>query len=243
MISLYNISKIHKVANEENAALKNITFSFNRGDFIAITGPSGSGKTTLMDIICMITRPTYGKYVFENTDVSLMSEADISNMRVNKIGILFQATNLIPELTVCQNMEIPLLYKGLGVAQRREKVELMLDYLGLSNYINVKPGEINRSKQQIAALGRSLMNDPDLIVADEPTGDVDSITAEEILGIFQKINAAGKTIVYVTHDIDVARHAKRVVCLKDGELVKDVILAKPINSAEVLMNLRQKQNE
>lgn len=236
MISLYNISKVHKLSDEERSAVKNITFTIEEGDFVAITGPSGSGKTTLMDIICMIDRPTFGKYVFQTIDVSLMNENEVNKLRNEKIGIVFQASKLIPEFTVYQNMEIPLMYRGIQPNVRREKVNEVMSYLGIPDLVSLKPGEINRGKQQIIAIGRALLNEPDLIVADEPTGDVDSKTSEEILHIFQKLNAKGKTIIYVTHDIDVARHAKRVICLKDGMVIKDITLAKPINSLEILNN-------
>lgn len=240
MISLYNISKIHKVAHEEYSAIKNITLSIQKGDFVSLTGASGSGKSTLLDILSMVDRPTFGKFVFDNADVSLMDDDDLTKLRNSKIGIVYQSSNLIQEFNILQNMQIPLLYKGIQAAERKQIVLEMLSEFGIIDKQNVLPADLTRGEQQTVAIARALLNKPGVLILDEPTGNLDSVTSEEIIHILQRLNnQGGLTIILATHDIDIARHAKRVIAIKDGLILKDVTLTNPIIASDVLNKMRQ----
>jgi putative ABC transport system ATP-binding protein len=233
MINLYSISKIYHAENRECVGLKNITLSIQKGDFVAITGRDGSGKSTLMDILAMLERATFGKYVFENEDISLMDEDHVTRIRNSKVGVLYQKPNFIEGLSLYQNLELPLLYRGIDSKEREKIIEKNLEGLGLQEKINFKIGTLTRGNQQLFALCRALLNEGNLILADEPTGDLDTLQTEEMLGIFQSLNAKGMTIVYATNDIDIARHAKRVILLRDGLLTKDISLNNPLSAREI----------
>ncbi len=241
MINLYNISKTYNVENHEYVGIKNVTLTIQKGDFVAITGRTGSGKTTLMDIISMIDRPTFGKYVFENADISLMDEDAITKMRGKKVGHMYQKPNFIDGFTVYQNLETPFLYKNDSQSDVKGKITKVLEDLKISDKINAKINSLSRKNQQLLALARALLSSENLIIADEPTGDLNSFETEIVLEELQRLNAKGVTIVIVTDDIDIARHAKRVILLKDGIIEKDINLSNPLSARELTQKFTKGQ--
>jgi putative ABC transport system ATP-binding protein len=238
MMNLYNVSKIYHAENRDCIGLKNITISITKGDFVAITGRNGSGKSTLIDLLSMIDRPTFGKYVFENMDISLMDEDQTINLRKVMMGVLHQKPNFIEGLSLYQNLELPLIYRGIPSRERKNRIDKVLEELEIRDKINFKMDSLTRKNQQFFALSRALLSESNLIIADEPTGDLDTVETEEMLGVFQSLNAKGSTIIYATSDIDIARHAKRVVLLRDGILIKDINLNNPLSAREIKERLQ-----
>jgi putative ABC transport system ATP-binding protein len=222
MIELKGISKIYKSANVETLALKNISFNITDGEFVAIMGPSGSGKSTLMHIIGALDIPTEGEYILDDKDVSKMSEDELADIRREKIGFVFQAFNLLPRATAIRNVCLPLVYEGVPKSERVDRAKKALLSAGYDEerFYHLS-NQISGGQMQRIAIARALVNDPSLILADEPTGNLDSKTGDVVLATFQHLNDEGKTIVIITHELYVAEHARRIIHLIDGEIVED----------------------
>ncbi|HHW66833.1 ABC transporter ATP-binding protein [Defluviitalea raffinosedens] len=228
MIRIENLCKVYKNGKIEVQALKNISFSVVPGEFVAVMGASGSGKSTLMNILGCLDRSTSGSYFLDNVDISSLKDNDLALIRNLKIGFVFQAFNLLPKLTALENVELPMIYAGLKHKERKEKAMLALEKVGLSERMHHRPNELSGGQKQRVAIARALVNSPSILLADEPTGNLDSASSEEIMGIFQSLNAEGVTIVMVTHEPDVAQHTKRIVVFKDGEIISDHPVNDPI---------------
>jgi putative ABC transport system ATP-binding protein len=223
MIKLENISKIYKNVDIETPALKDINLEIKEGEFVAIMGSSGSGKSTLMHIIGCLDKPTVGKYFLEGKDVSVLNDEELAEIRKNKIGFVFQAYNLLPRVKVIEQIELPLIYAGVRVEERKNKaIEALKASAFPDNFWYHFPNQLSGGMQQRVAIARALVNNPVLILADEPTGNLDSKTGEIVLDTFQRLNFEfKKTIVLVTHEEYVAKHAERVVLIKDGVIIND----------------------
>lgn len=218
MIELKDINKFYVTGDETLHALKNINLKIDRGEFLAIMGPSGSGKSTLMKILGLLDKKFAGSYTFLDKEISSFSDDALSKFRNEKIGFVFQDFNLIKRLSIKENIEIPMLYRGFSIRDTKEKVIELLKKVNLDNKINKYPTELSGGQQQRISIARALINNPDIIIADEPTGALDSHTSKEIMGMFKELNSEGITIILITHDINVARQANRVMSIFDGEL-------------------------
>jgi len=220
LVEIHHLSKAYVRGGQRVPVLEDITLDIERGDFIALMGPSGSGKTTLLNLIAGIDKPDGGSLRVDGIDITTLGEADLADWRARHVGFIFQFYNLIPVLTARENVELPLMLTGLSRGERRERVELMLSVVGLADRMTHYPNELSGGQQQRVAIARAIVADPTLIVADEPTGDLDRVSAGEILDMMRRLNEElGKTIVMVTHDGNAARSAKRLVQLEKGELI------------------------
>jgi putative ABC transport system ATP-binding protein len=198
-----------------------VSLTIERGDFVAIMGASGSGKSTLMNIIGCLDVATHGRYLLDGTDVRLLDDGQLAEIRNRKIGFVFQSYNLIPRTTALHNVELPLVYAGTGAKARRQRALEALARVGLADRVSHVPSELSGGQQQRVAVARSIVTNPALILADEPTGNLDSVATEEVLQVFSQLNAEGRTVVMITHEGDVAAHVKRIVRLRDGEITDD----------------------
>jgi putative ABC transport system ATP-binding protein len=221
IIELNEITKSYTRGAEELQILRGITLHIAEGDFVAIIGPSGSGKSTLMNTIGLLDSPTSGSYNLDNVATEKMSDNGLADLRNRKIGFIFQQFNLLPRLTAMENVELPMIYAGIPAKQRREQAKRMLEKLGMGERGHHKPSELSGGQQQRVAIARALAISPSLILADEPTGALDSKTGIEVLALIKELNQQGNTIVLITHDHHIADNAKRVVALRDGEIVSD----------------------
>jgi putative ABC transport system ATP-binding protein len=219
--SIRDLHKDYVLSGETVHALRGVSFDVPEGDYISIMGPSGSGKSTLLNLLGCLDRPTSGSFQLGGEDVAAMDDDQLSETRATRIGFVFQSYNLLPALSVVENIEVPLYYSGrLHAAARRRCLELA-ELVGLGDRVEHRPSQLSGGQQQRVAIARSLVNDPRFILADEPTGNLDSSTAEEILSLLAKLNEEGRTIVMVTHEPDVAQHTRRTVVLRDGTLLSD----------------------
>ena len=203
-------------------ALRGVTFEIEPGDYISIMGPSGCGKSTMLNLLGCLDRPTAGRYLLGGEDVSQMDDDSLSGIRGSRLGFVFQSYNLIQQLTVVENIEIPLYYQSRDEEESRKAAETLAARVGLEERLNHKPFELSGGQQQRVAIARALVNDPLVILADEPTGNLDSTSGAEILKLFDELNEQGKTIILVTHDTNISRHARRAIHLRDGEIESDV---------------------
>ncbi|MCH7996689.1 MAG: ABC transporter ATP-binding protein [Chloroflexi bacterium] len=225
MIELENVSKLYHMGKVEVPALQHVTLSVRQGEMVAIMGPSGSGKSTLMNIIGCLDVPTSGRYLLEGEEVGRLGDNRLAEIRNHKIGFVFQTYNLLPRLTAVANVELPLLY-GNGQNRRRRSLEA-LERVGLGHRARHRPTELSGGEQQRVGIARALVKDPSILLADEPTGNLDSRSSYEIIGILQRLNQEGITVIIVTHEHDIAAYTRRVVSMLDGEVVKDEPVEQP----------------
>jgi putative ABC transport system ATP-binding protein len=221
VISVHSVSKTYRLGEIAVHALRGVTLQIERGDFVAIMGSSGSGKSTLMNILGCLDIPSGGRYEIDGVDVSEMDEDDLSDLRNRKIGFVFQSFNLVPRTSALVNVELPLAYAGLRGTERRRRAERALRSVGMSHRMGHEPAELSGGQQQRVAVARAIVTNPSLILADEPTGNLDSHSTEDVLAIFARLNEEGRTVVLITHEPDVAEQTKRVIRLSDGEVVED----------------------
>ena len=224
LIDIENVKKIYDLGAEKIHALDGVSLKIERGEYIAIMGPSGSGKSTIMNIIGCLDTPTSGSYHFEGEEVSQMDDNQLAGIRNEKIGFVFQTFNLLPRISSLQNVELPLIYGGVSLESRRDRASLVLEQVGLDDRMNHKPNELSGGQRQRVAVARALANEPSIILADEPTGNLDSKTGEEIMVLFNQIHDAGNTIILVTHEEYIAENANRIIRLHDGLIASDEVV-------------------
>jgi putative ABC transport system ATP-binding protein len=229
MIELENVTKIYKMGQSKVHALDGINLQIQAGEMVAVMGPSGSGKSTLMAILGCLDVPTEGIYRLEGEPVEKLNENQLAQVRSRKVGFVFQQFNLLPRTSALENVMLPLLYDGVHGKARTEKAKAALETVGLADRIHHRPNQLSGGEQQRVAIARALVNDPTLLLADEPTGNLDTKTGEEIIGLFQKLHDDhGQTVVYVTHDAFIARHTQRIIRLVDGKIISDEPVAHPL---------------
>lgn len=222
MIEVKNVTKIYRSGNVETKALKSVSFTINKGGFVAIMGPSGSGKSTLMHILGALDSPTSGQYFLDNQDVSKLSDDELADIRMQKIGFVFQSFNLLPRATVLRNVALPLIYTGATAKEREEKAKKALASAGLTEeHWHHLSNQLSGGQMQRVAIARALINNPAIILADEPTGNLDTKTGELVLSSFQDLHKQGRTVVLITHERYVAEHAERIISIRDGFIERD----------------------
>ncbi|MFT4770488.1 MAG: putative ABC transport system ATP-binding protein [Cryomorphaceae bacterium] len=221
IIQVQDLAKIYQVGSQEVHALRTVDLEIDKNEFVALMGPSGSGKSTLMNILGCLDTPSRGKYLLNQNDVSDMDDDELAEIRNREIGFVFQTFNLLPRYSALENVALPLIYKGVSKDKRTERAEEVLHQVGLQDRMKHKPNELSGGQRQRVAVARALVNSPSIILADEPTGNLDSKTSYEIMGLLHDIHQAGNTIILVTHEEDIAKHAKRIVRLRDGVIESD----------------------
>jgi putative ABC transport system ATP-binding protein len=237
LILLEDLIKIYKLGDYELHALRGINLSINNGEFVAIMGPSGSGKSTLMHILGCLDRPTTGKYLLDGADMSSLDRNTLAQIRNKKIGFVFQSFNLLSRTSALENVELPLLYNGSSTKLIAEKAGKALAMVGLEGRENSFPNQLSGGQQQRVAIARALINDPAIILADEPTGNLDTRTSVEVMEIFQTLNEKGITIILITHETDIASYARRNIAVRDGKIVKDEVVSKPKIAKEEILSM------
>ncbi len=221
LITIRDIGRKYVIGSEVIHALKSVSLTINKGEFVALMGPSGSGKSTLMNILGCLDTPTKGDYILNGINVSQMSENELAEVRNKEIGFVFQTFNLLPRNTALDNVALPLVYSGVNKEQREERANKALQNVGLENRVHHKPNELSGGQRQRVAVARALINEPSIILADEPTGNLDTKTSIEIMGLIEDIHDKGNTIILVTHEEDIAQHAHRIVRMRDGLIEND----------------------
>ncbi|WP_378954604.1 ABC transporter ATP-binding protein [Pelosinus sp. sgz500959] len=220
-ILLSNVTKVYHLGGEQVNALAGLTLNISPGEFTAIMGPSGSGKSTLMNILGCLDRPTSGSYMLDNQEVATLNDDELAVTRNQKIGFVFQSFNLLPRMSTLQNVALPMVYAGVEKKERMERAAQVLTMVGLAERMNHRPNELSGGQRQRVAIARSLVNDPTIIMADEPTGNLDTKSGDEVMAIFSQLNTEGRTIILVTHEPEIAEYAKRVVHVRDGLIERD----------------------
>jgi putative ABC transport system ATP-binding protein len=221
VIDIEDLTKVYRMGEIEVHALRGVSFQVTRGEFVAIMGPSGSGKSTLMNMIGCLDRPTDGRYLLNGQDVSHMKDWQLAHIRNKEIGFVFQQFNLLARTPAQRQVELPLLYAGVGARERHQRARQALEVVGLAGRANHRPDELSGGEQQRVAIARALVTDPSIILADEPTGNLDSRAGEEVLGVFERLNEQGITVIYVTHDANIAAHSQRTIQILDGLVESD----------------------
>lgn len=221
IIKTENLKKIYDTGKIQVEALRSVNLEIEEKEYVAIMGASGSGKSTLMNILGCLDRLTEGKYILDGVDISTLADTNLAAIRNKKIGFVFQAFNLLPRLTALGNVELPMIYAGIAASERQKKAKAALERVGLLERMHHRPNELSGGQKQRVAIARALVNDPAIILADEPTGNLDTKSSEEIMGIFEGLNNEGVTIVMVTHEPDIAAHTKRAIVFRDGEIISD----------------------
>ena len=234
IIDAKDITKTYMIGDIKVKALRGINLRISKGEFVSVMGPSGSGKSTLMNIIGCLDTPTSGTYMLENIDVSKLKDDQLADIRNKKVGFVFQTYNLLPRSNAIHNVELPLIYSKDKVINKSEKILSTLQSVGLSGWEKHKPSELSGGQRQRVAIARALINNPSIILADEPTGNLDSVTGEEIIAIFQKLNREGKTIILVTHELSIAQHTQRIIYLRDGIITNQEKIANPVDAEKKL---------
>lgn len=219
MIKVSHVSKTYKTDAVETIAVSDVSFEIKKGEFVAIMGPSGSGKSTLMHILGGLDLPTKGTYVLDGKDISKLGDDELAEIRNKKIGFIFQAFNLLPRTSALKNVMLPMIYAGVDKDERMKRAKRYLEMVGLANRMEHTSSQLSGGQQQRVAIARALVMNPAILLADEPTGNIASAQAEEIMAIFKKLNQQGHTIIMITHEADIAKHAKRIIHLKDGRIV------------------------
>ena len=236
VVKLIDVHKTYHTGDVDVHAVRGVSLEINRGEFVALMGASGSGKSTLMNILGCLDRPTSGRYVLDDADVSVLGRDQLADIRNHRLGFVFQSFNLLPRTSARENVELPLLYGAhrLTGAQLREKADAVLAAVGLAGREDHHPSQLSGGQQQRVAIARALVNDPEVVLADEPTGNLDSRTSVEIMGIFQQLNERGITIIMVTHESDIAAYAQRNVVMRDGLILKDFNVAQRLDATTEL---------
>jgi putative ABC transport system ATP-binding protein len=223
IIVVKNIEKAYKIGKEVIYALRDVSLTVNKNEYVALMGPSGSGKSTLMNMLGCLDSPTNGEYILNGKSVAKMSDSELAEVRNKEIGFVFQTFNLLPRSTTLENVALPLVYAGMAKAEREKRAKEVLEQVGLANRMTHKPNELSGGQRQRVAIARALVNNPAIILADEPTGNLDSKTSIEIMGLLEEIHNHGNTIILVTHEEDIAMHAHRIVRLRDGLVESDTV--------------------
>jgi len=239
MIRVEQLTKVYDTGIVRVQALTDVDLEIEKGEFLAIMGPSGSGKSTLMNILGCLDRATSGNYYLEGIPINTLDESELAHIRNQKIGFVFQTFNLLPRINALRNVEVPMLYSGVGPRERRKRAWEALEKVGLADHALHRPNELSGGQRQRVAIARALVNDPDIILADEPTGNLDSRSGLEIMAIIQDLNRQGATVILVTHEHEISRHAQRVVYFRDGRLVRTEVIAEPVQARKVLENSQQ----
>lgn len=221
LIDVRNLKKIYAIGKVEVHALRGVSFTVESGEFIAIMGPSGSGKSTLMDILGCLAKPTEGEYYLEEQEVGKLSDNHLAEIRNRKVGFVFQSFNLLPRTTALHNVELPLIYSGVGRRERKRRAFEALEAVGLADRVNHKSNELSGGQIQRVAIARALVNNPSITFADEPTGNLDTKSSVELMSIFERLNKGGNTIIMVTHEPELAAHARRILHIRDGLIERD----------------------
>lgn len=224
LISINNLKKYYVSGEVVTKVLHDLTFNIDYGEFVSIMGPSGSGKSTLMHILGFLDRPTSGKYLFEDKNIADFTDDELAKLRNERVGFIFQTFNLLPRTTVFDNVRLPLLYSGIKEKEKDDKTKEVIDAVGMSHRINYISNQLSGGEQQRVAIARALVNDPAVIFADEPTGNLDSVSGIQIMKILQDLNKDGKTIILVTHETYTSEHAKRIINIKDGRIISDELV-------------------
>ncbi|MCH2043525.1 MAG: ABC transporter ATP-binding protein [Saprospiraceae bacterium] len=222
MIQVRHLKKTYHMGQQVVQALRDVSLDIGQNEYVALMGPSGSGKSTLMNMLGCLDTPTSGQYILNNEDVSILTDDELATIRNKEIGFVFQTFNLIPRLSTLENVALPLVYAGVSKNKRLDKAYSVLESVGLGDRVDHRPNELSGGQRQRVAVARALVNDPSIILADEPTGNLDSKTSVEIMGLFEQIHNQGNTIILVTHEPDIAEHAHRIIRLRDGLIESDI---------------------
>ena len=237
IIKTTDITKVYRIGTIKVNALRGINLEIRRGEFVAVMGPSGSGKSTLMNIVGCLDTPTSGQYFLSGMDISKLSDNELANIRNKEVGFVFQTFNLLSRTNVYGNVELPMIYSKDRIINKKKKILDAIKSVGLTEWIRHRPNELSGGEKQRVAIARALVNQPSIILADEPTGNLDSVTGEEIMAIFQKLNSQGKTIIIVTHELDIAMHTHKIIYLRDGIIYGQEKVKNQVSAEEKLKKM------